>query len=191
MASINLDEIPTVQVLTTNSTVNIELVVGKFNLSYKTELSKMSRFFMSNNKIDGYKDKIAGWVLALERWVFGDGTTYLGFATKDMMDNNYLYISESNYYYKRLLTDENMESLCNEYAQKNMISALVENCREYGQNRATALANALALEASIMKSQTIMNDTNIQTTFQTTEAMGKAAEQITNALSEAAAAAEE
>lgn len=188
MASINLDEIPTKPTLKIGDNLNIEVVKGKFNLSYKSEIAKLNGKFMSNSQVEKYQSTIAGWVLALERWVFGDGKNYLGFATKEMVDNNYLYLSESNYYYKRLLTDEVMEALCNEYATKDMISAMVDNCREYGQNRATALANALAMAASVMKTQNIMNDTNIQTNFNTCDSILSAAQIMSDAMMNAAAA---
>ncbi len=165
MASLNLDEIPTMPVIKIGDTLNIEIVKGKFDLSYKSELSKMNGMFMSNSEIERYQSIIANWTHALEMWVFGDGKEYLGFATKDMLDRNYLYLSESNYYYKRLLTDEVMEALCSEYANKKMLSASIEYCKMKGQYTATELANVLAQLATILKSKSIMNDTNIQTNF--------------------------
>lgn len=165
MATIDLDKIPTKDTITFRDSLNIELVQGKFDLSYKSEISKMSDFFMPNNEIDNYRTELEKHVSDLEKWVFGNGTTHLGFATKEILDNNYLYLTESNFYYKRLLTDEVMEKLCSEYANYNMLSAKLEYCKTKGQYVATELANELARIAAIMKTQTIMNDTNVQATL--------------------------
>lgn len=165
MATIDLDKIPTKDTITFRDSLNIELVQGKFDLSYKSEISKMSDFFMPNNQIDNYRTELEKHVSDLEKWVFGNGTTHLGFATKEILDNNYLYLTESNFYYKRLLTDEVMEKLCSEYANYNMLSAKLEYCKTKGQYVATELANELARIAAIMKTQTIMNDTNVQATL--------------------------
>lgn len=162
MATIDLDKIPTKDTITFRDSLNIELVQGKFDLSYKSEISKMSDFFMPNNQIDNYRTELEKHVSDLEKWVFGNGTTHLGFVTKEILDNKYLYLSESNFYYKRLMTDEVMEKLCSEYANYNMLSANLDYCKTKGQNVATELANELARIAAIMKSQTIMNDTNVQ-----------------------------
>lgn len=171
MASLNLDEIPTKPILKIGDTLNMEIVRGKFDLSYKSEIDKLNGKFMSNSQVEKYQNTIAGWTLALERWAFGDGKNYLGFATKEMLDNNYLYLSESNYYYKRLLTDEVMEALCNEYADKKMLSASLDYCRMKGQFTATELANTLAQLAALLKSQNIMNDTNIQNSYMKDESI--------------------
>lgn len=186
MATINLDEIPTKDTITYRDSLNIELIQGKFNLSFKSEILKMSDFFMPNNEIDNYRTELERYVLDLERWVFGNGSTHLGFVTKEVIDNNYLYLTESNFYYKRLLTDDVMESICSEYANQNVISSLIENCKEYGQNRATALANSLATTASIMKTQAIMNDTNVQAALASVGSRLKAASIMSEALANAA-----
>ena len=160
MANINLSEITTKDILTKTDLYNLEVIHGTFNLSYRSSLSSFGKFFLSSDdlkKMTGKLDEYCSWLDHL----VGDGSDD-SLMDKEEMEAKFLLLSEANFYYKRLLTDEVMEDVCSEYARTKEISAMVDTCREYGQSRATALANALAQDAAVVKSKAIMNDTNIQ-----------------------------
>ena len=181
MPSVSLNGIPTLDRVTARDHLNLEILKGKFGASHKVGLSAMTGMFMDKAEADGYDDQIVGWSMWLQKFVYGDGSNY-GIVLKETMDGKFLFLSESQFYRDRLLTGERMSALCqSEYTTGEAISAMLDNGREYGCQRATALGNSLATTASIMKSRAIANDTNIQLASLTMETIGECASVIGDA----------
>ncbi len=176
MANLSLADIPTKETLTKKDIFNMEVIHGKFNLSYRSSLSSFSSFFLSSDELTKMTNQLDNYCVWLDHRVRDGANDSL--MDKEEMENKFLFLSEAKYYYKRLLTDEVMENVCSEYTKINYLSSVIDNCREYGQSRATALANALAQDAAMVKSKAIMNDTNIQLESLKIDAMGTVAEII-------------
>ncbi len=160
MANVNLADVITKDSITKKDILNLEVIHGKFNLSYRSSLSAFSNFFLSSSDLTAMTKNIDTYCVWLDHKVRDGANDSL--MDKEEMENKFLFLSEAKYYYKRLLTHEVMEEVCSEYATAQMLSAMIDDCRTKGQYVATELANALSWQASIVKTTAIMNDTNIQ-----------------------------
>ena len=183
MANVSLAEIPTKDILTSRDHLNLEVIHGKFNLSYKTSLISCKDFFLQSSDIVTMTNWIDAVTRDLEKFVYGPGNRLM---TKDEMDATFMPTSESKYYRQRLLTDEVMEDLVQDYATRKQLSAVINSCKENGQMRATALANALAAEAAVAKTQQYINEANAQIGAMQATATLTAADTIKTAMQEAA-----
>ena len=195
MANVDLSEIPTKDILTSRDHLNMEVIHGKFNLSYRVGLSGFSGFFLRSDDIRKMTEWIDNQTRKLEQFVYGPGNRLM---TKDEMDATFMPISESKFYRRKLLTGEVMENLCLDYATRKQLSATLNMSGQKGMYSATELANILAWIAAVCKTQQYINEANAQigamqasASLVGGDAIGEGAAALVTALAEAKAALEE
>ena len=133
-------------------------------IAFKVPVSVFKSFYLNNSALDEISTRMESFRKEIEDIV-------KTIKDKEYIDAGYMTKEDAEYYRKKLLTADKLNSLLGDYCTREKIELDIQNCEEHARAVATAIGNNLALIASQTKTNAAMMQTTVNNSADITEAI--------------------